>query len=159
VPTGSPYENWTSIGSSSDGIRLVATASDASLEIAGPIYVSNDSGLTWILTGAPLEYWTCVASSADGSKLVAGTGDGRLYVWQEKPLLSITAAASNKVVISWAFIYSTADFILQENSDLSATNWTNVLTAPAITNSQKQVTLPLAEARKYYRLKAGSSNP
>ena len=37
---------------------------------AGSVYLSKDSGATWMLTGAPSNFWSAVASSADGSRLV-----------------------------------------------------------------------------------------
>jgi hypothetical protein len=151
--TGAPYENWTSIASSSDGSRLVAAGGDDGLEIPGPIYVSANAGLTWTLTSAPLDYWCCVASSADGSKLVAATHYGKIYTWQEQPSLNIVVAA-NKAIISWTALSSSTDFVLQENSDLNVTNWLDITTHPAITNSQKQVILPVTGGKKYYRLKA-----
>jgi hypothetical protein len=40
----------------------------------GFIYVSSDSGTTWIRTSAPSNFWSCVASSGDGAKLMAVGG-------------------------------------------------------------------------------------
>ncbi len=42
----------------------------------GPIYISYDSGNSWLATGAPTANWTSVASSADGTKLVAAASSG-----------------------------------------------------------------------------------
>jgi hypothetical protein len=73
---------WTSVASSADGTKLVATRQwDGS---GGGIYTSGNSGSTWTQqTSAPITNanWTSVASSADGTKLVAtrqwdGSGGG-----------------------------------------------------------------------------------
>jgi hypothetical protein len=78
IQTSASSDNvWSSVASSADGTRLVATT------YPGGIYTSADSGTTWTLTSAPNNlYWTSVASSADGSRLVAtvNNGAGGIYV-------------------------------------------------------------------------------
>jgi len=74
--TGAQSNNWTSVASSADGVKLVATAASIYNPTyggarGGPIYTSPDSGTTWKATTAPSNQWSCVASSADGSTLVA----------------------------------------------------------------------------------------
>jgi hypothetical protein len=46
-------------------------------------------------------------------------------------------------------------FVLQQNSDLNSTNWSNVLTSPMLnfTNLNYQVTIPLPLDCGFYRLK------
>jgi hypothetical protein len=66
--------NWTSVASSADGTKLIATANTS-----GPgagIYTSTDSGLTWASNTVPVPApdWGCAASSADGTRLAAGIG-------------------------------------------------------------------------------------
>jgi len=64
---------WTSVASSADGTKLVATTN------GGLIYVSADSGDTWSAE-AVNGSWTSVASSANGTKLVATQwGSKRIY--------------------------------------------------------------------------------
>jgi hypothetical protein len=60
---------FTSVASSADGTKLVAT--DGGLS-QGLIYISGDSGVTWT-NRASAQYWKSVAASADGTKLVAAT--------------------------------------------------------------------------------------
>ncbi|MGA3180018.1 MAG: hypothetical protein ABSF38_06735 [Verrucomicrobiota bacterium] len=63
-------EDWVSVASSADGMRLVAAA------YAGPIETSTNSGATWMTDNAPpLANWASVVSSADGTKLVAVAHD------------------------------------------------------------------------------------
>ena len=59
-----PPRNWSSVASSSDGMRLVATAS------GGKIYCSSNGGTTWKAREANRK-WCAVVSSADGLKLTA----------------------------------------------------------------------------------------
>ena len=72
-----PSNPWLSVASSADGIRLVAVALSASQ----PIWISTNSGITWMPTSAPatnrlgkLNPWVGIASSADGTKLVGVAG-------------------------------------------------------------------------------------
>jgi len=37
------------------------------------IFVSTNSGITWVQTGAPFAGWSSIASSADGRELIAAT--------------------------------------------------------------------------------------
>jgi hypothetical protein len=53
---------------------LAAAVSD------GGIYLSQDSGLTWLVTSAPLSNWQSVACSAGGRNLAAAANGGALYV-------------------------------------------------------------------------------
>src|SRR5271157_1829237 len=68
ILTNAPTNDWSSIASSADGGKLVATDSGAG---DGLIYTSSDGGTNWGPTSAPASYWSSVASSADGSTLVA----------------------------------------------------------------------------------------
>jgi uncharacterized repeat protein (TIGR03803 family) len=78
VPVGSPQgiqRNWSSIASSADGSRLVASAGGNNT--FGFIFISTNSGAAWKLTatnivsGLSAHPWIGVASSADGSRLAA----------------------------------------------------------------------------------------
>ena len=135
------------VASSADGTKLVALD-------AGRTFVSTNAGVTWTQTNAPSLTWRGVASSADGSKLVAVSDVGGIYVWHSAvaPSLSIKPS-SRDVVLSWTV--PSLDFVLQENTDLSTTNWTVVTNSPALnlTNVQHQVTLPVSADHRFYRLK------
>src|SRR5207253_7381180 len=146
-----PIRNWTSAASSSDGTRLVAVAADIN-----QIFVSTNSGVNWMSTGAPGAKWTSVASSADGSKLVAVAGGalgvGRIYIWRPVTarVLSIIISG-NTALISWPT--SATGFGLQENPDLTSTNWADLTRTPAVTNEQNQVSVSTSEGARFYRLK------
>ena len=65
---------WSSVASSADGTKLVATVGD-NLSASGYIYTSTDSGATWTPRDSARQ-WVAVASSADGMKLVAANYKG-----------------------------------------------------------------------------------
>ena len=152
VLTTAPSNHWLRVASSADATTLVAVAAFTSpAEPVGPICISRDAGVTWTTTNAPGANWNCVASSADGDRLFAGISLGGIYTSQLAParMLSITVADGNQV-ISWTI--PSSSLVLQENSDLTTTNWTDVTTSPAVTNYQNQVTRP-PSGNWFFRLK------
>jgi photosystem II stability/assembly factor-like uncharacterized protein len=151
-----PDAQWNSVASSADGTKLVAVA----VEPGGLIYSSTNSGATWISNNVPNGFWLSVASSADGNQLVlAGMADqsfnpGHVYISQttSSPCLNLTPSSSNLAV---AWIIPSTNFVLQQNSDLTTTNWTDVTNPPVLnlTNLQNEVTFPLTGSNAFYRLK------
>jgi photosystem II stability/assembly factor-like uncharacterized protein len=129
--TSAPSDEWTSVASSADGTRLVASAgpfsdgNGAYIRQESAIYCSSDAGATWIRTSAT-NNWTCVASSADGSKLaaatrrytyyfsdyygqglfVAGLGDGGIYHSSDSGTNWIRTSAPTR---DWLSVASSAD--------------------------------------------------
>jgi photosystem II stability/assembly factor-like uncharacterized protein len=75
--TTAPTTNWSSIASSADGSKLIATVRGAFSDNV-PIYITTNAGVTWQQSTAPLtnDYWSSVASSADGGKLAASSSTG-----------------------------------------------------------------------------------
>lgn len=145
---GLPTANWIAIDSSADGSRLVAAVRN------GGIYTSVDSGATWVSNTVPPADWNAVTISADGYKLAAVAFGGGIWTAQTQvsPSMSIKTATSN-VVISW--LKPSTDFVLQQNTNLTTTNWTTVTNAPVFnfTNLNDQVTLPKSATNNFYRLK------
>lgn len=90
---------WSSIASSSDGVKLVAVARD------GQIYTSIDSGTTW----TPREsnrFWTSVASSSDGTKLVAVTyNGGQIYTSVDSGITWVPRGSN----LDWVRVVSSSD--------------------------------------------------
>ncbi|MGD0253071.1 MAG: hypothetical protein ABSC01_10300 [Verrucomicrobiota bacterium] len=68
-------QNWDSIASSANGNNLAATIFGS----GGGIYLSSDSGQTWVATNTTFAGLRAIASSLDGSKLVAANYGGGLY--------------------------------------------------------------------------------
>jgi hypothetical protein len=134
---------------------LAAAKPDGYSGLTGAIYSSIDSGETWVSNSLPSTNWSCVASSADGSKLAAAVNGGGIYVSQttSAPVINVSATGIG-LLLSW--IIPSQLFALQENVDLTSTNWTAVTTNPVLNLSslQHQVTLPLPASNRFYRLKA-----
>jgi len=68
------------------------------------------------------------------------------------PALNI-ARPNSQTVISW--IVPSQDFVLEQNSDMTTTNWTDVPTTPLLnlSNLQNQVFLAPTNGSRFYRLK------
>jgi hypothetical protein len=96
-----------------------------------------------------------VALSADGNKLIATVAGGLVYISSAipTPQMSITPT-SNSITLSW--IIPSINFVLQQNSDLTTTNWINVANPPVLnlTNLQNQTTVPFPASSNFYRLKS-----
>jgi hypothetical protein len=76
MQTGAQSNVWSSITTSADGNKLAAVSKETpngqgGYTEGGGIFISTNSGASWIETGAPSNLWQSIASSADGSKLVA----------------------------------------------------------------------------------------
>jgi hypothetical protein len=63
--------------SSSGQYQTIITVDD---EEPGPIYRSEDYGLSWTLTGAPSAYWSAVSMSESGKYQTACIYNGLIYV-------------------------------------------------------------------------------
>jgi hypothetical protein len=68
------------------------------------------------------------------------------------PLLSVVLTPTNSVVISWPAEFSTG-WQLQENADLTTTNWTNVAQPPQPVDSRLEVVVFPPTGNRFYRLK------
>jgi photosystem II stability/assembly factor-like uncharacterized protein len=143
--------NSGQVASSADGTKLVIGG--------GSIYTSSDSGLTWVSNNAPVTFipnYSWIASSADGCKMFAVRyGSPGIWTCQITPAstLNINSSASTGAVLSWTI--PSTNFVLQQNSDLTTTNWTNVTNTPVLnlTNLQNQVIISPSGSNVFYRLK------
>ena len=74
--TSPPGNDWRCVASSADGSVLLAGALDSFSDTfflqQGSVWVSTNSGNTWMPAGLPADSWWSVAASANGRKLVAG---------------------------------------------------------------------------------------
>jgi photosystem II stability/assembly factor-like uncharacterized protein len=147
-----------SVASSADGASLVAAGHQGS----APIFVSTNSGNSWVKqTNASLmALWNAVASSADGHKMYAATygflvndSSGGIYCLQTtpSPQLNLISLSTNLAIL-WTV--PSANFVLQQNADLNATNWMTLTDAPALnlTNLKNQVMLSPTNSSGFYRL-------
>lgn len=138
-----PESNWFAVTFSANG-KMIAAG------VGAPIYVSMDSGATWITNESPSQAWETIASSADGNKLVAASWARGIWMAQSTPSPQLEIAASNGLAISW--IIPSTNFVLQQSSDLS--NWTDVTNTPILNlmNLENQVFPPLTGSQDFYRL-------
>jgi photosystem II stability/assembly factor-like uncharacterized protein len=142
-----PYQ-WLGVASSADGKKLVAVSK------YGPIYTSLDAGYNWTSNSAPsTNFWRAAASSADGNKLAAAVDlGGGIYTLQltPNPKLDIIKPSLTNVVISWTI--PSMSFVMQENPDLTTTNWTDVGATPTSSNFLYEVNLPTTAGSSCFRL-------
>jgi hypothetical protein len=89
---------WSSVASSSDGMRLVAAVE------YGQLYVSSDGGVTWTARESARNY-RAVASSSDGMRLLAAESGGQLWVSSDGGV-TWTARESAR---SWRAVTSSSD--------------------------------------------------
>ncbi len=73
-----PAESWSSVACSSDGTQQIAVSigsgggyGQSVLGGDGAIFLSTNSGVSWLQTSAPKDYWESIACSKDGTVLVA----------------------------------------------------------------------------------------
>jgi hypothetical protein len=183
TPTGAPTESWRSICSSSNGRKLAAagggvtyistnsgstwattnidgqsiacSADGTKLVIVGDtqIQTSTDSGMTWVTNNAP-SGWYGVASSADGCKLVAANRFFMgIWVGQTTPSPQLNLQPTNGMLaLSW--IVPSTNFVLQQNLDLTMTNWVTLTNTPALnlTNLHNETALSPSSDGGFFRL-------
>jgi len=102
-------DDWGAVASSADGIKLAATSSVFSTNQG--VYVSTNSGVTWMRTSAPSTNWSCIALSADAATLVAAVtglnGSGGPILLSTN--LGVTWSQSDAPEQFWISIASSAD--------------------------------------------------
>jgi hypothetical protein len=145
---------WDAVASSADGVTLVAAEHNEG------IWTSTNSGATWEETGAAVSTGTIsssVAVSASGVRLmvaVYNAGPSWQGIWTavNPPWLSIApsaALAGQTAVISWP---TNVGATLQQNSDLTTTNWTVVTNAVNVVGDRAQVLMPSPAGNCFFRL-------
>lgn len=67
-----------------------------------------------------------------------------------QPTLSLAPAGPGQVTISWPAIWSL--YALQQNTNLTTTNWVNVTNSVVVTNGLDEVIVPAAAGAAFYRL-------
>jgi photosystem II stability/assembly factor-like uncharacterized protein len=166
----------TPIASSADGTKLTAVANFQIYPVGGGnsgyIFVSRDSGVSWVQAPLPDSEWHSIASSADGSRLFGTAFDygsffpppeitpGAIYTSQTNfgPLLNLTNRG-NKLVVSWTV--PSTNFYLMQNANLDPDGWTYVYPQPTLnlTNLQLEVPITPTNNQCFYRLFSSSAQP
>ena len=149
------FSAWIYVASSADGSKLAAVSES---DTPGGVITSTNSGATWMTNSVPALTWNSVALSADGASMVVSVGypsySGPIYTSQTtpSPVLNLAASGGN-LMLSW--LIPSMNFGLQQNSDLTTTNWTDMTSLPVLnlTNLQNQVVLPPPDGISFFRLK------
>jgi photosystem II stability/assembly factor-like uncharacterized protein len=97
--------NWNGVACSADAHEMAAASPNYA------VYISTNSGLSWIPAAVPNEVWSCTTSSADGRKLaVAATtfqgSLGAIYSSSDSGMNWVSNSAPN---LWWQSIASSAD--------------------------------------------------
>lgn len=98
----------------------------------------------------PGQYFGTVTIQGGTNIFAADTLAGPLFEVSFSPAALGVALSGTNLILSWPS--PPGDFVLQQNSDLTTTNWLNVTNTPATTNFQNQVILPAAPGSGFYRL-------
>jgi photosystem II stability/assembly factor-like uncharacterized protein len=163
---------WSGITSSADGNKLAAVAPNADLQDIAPgvgIFISTNAGTTWAQdTNQIINKQLSIASSADGAKLVLISGinyfvnDGIAagavpmdLIWTSytppAPRLKLSAPGANRV-LSWTV--PATNFVLQQNGDMTTTNWTTLTNAATFnySNLQYEASFSPTNGSSFFRL-------
>ncbi|HTR41027.1 MAG TPA: hypothetical protein VMH87_05380 [Pseudomonadales bacterium] len=141
------------IASSADGSRLGAVNN-----LTPWLGISTNFGAAWTPTNIPPGTsitWGVkpVALAADGNELVAAVNGGGIWISQTAPSPQMKIIpVGGTILLSW--LIPSANFVLEQNSNLTTPNWSIVTNIPAwnLANLHDEVTLPLAGGTTFYRL-------
>jgi hypothetical protein len=152
VSNNLPQTTWGGVAISGDGKKLFAIQSSTNV-------VSIDGGATWV-SASTGSHGNNLISSADGNALYSYNGgplaasDGGIYSSFSiaSPTLNASPRSTN-IIISWTI--PSTNFFLEQNSDLTTTNWSLVTNTQVLNfiNLQNQVMLPLSAGNVFFRLK------
>jgi photosystem II stability/assembly factor-like uncharacterized protein len=146
-----PAYGLSKLACSADGRRVVLLSAPNGL-----ILTSTDSGATWAQQSVPPNGgcpWNGgAASSADGNSLIV-LSSYAMYALKTTPTPTLDFSQMTEgLSLSWTV--PSSDFVLQENSEPSATGWTDVTAQPKVdpATEQHKVFVPCAGGARYYRL-------
>jgi hypothetical protein len=136
--------SWDSVVSSADGAKLMA--------FGNGVFISTNSGETWAQANV---LGSRLAMSADGNQLVAGQNVEGIYISKAILAPSISVKSSSKN-LNFSWVIPSTNFALQENCDLTTSNWIDVNIIPTFnfTNLQYEVMVLPTNSQNFYRLKS-----
>jgi hypothetical protein len=118
--------------------------------LPGEVYSDVAFGVVINPTTPPGQYFGIVTLQG-GTNIVAATNlASPIFEITLPPAALNLALSGTNVLVSWPS--PPGGFGLQQNSDLTTTNWTTVTNVPAMANGQNQVVLPSGSSNQFYRL-------
>jgi hypothetical protein len=141
-----------------DGTAASYLAADTNVFFANvPGILLSDETYTDIVFGviigssAPHGAYSGTVTLQGGSDIFAtnNLASQTFQVTMPSVVLNLASAGTN-FVLSW--LSPPGDFVLQQNSDLTTTNWAATTITPAISNGWNWVVLPPAPGNQFYRL-------
>jgi hypothetical protein len=156
LPTGDPndtnYTAETNMLSSGDPINMTFTYSDGVMTMTMTDTNTSASFTTNLYIGdltQIVEGQTAYVGFGAGDGGVASTQVITNFEFVSFTSLAVKLNRPN-ALISWSG--TIIGYELQENSDLTTTNWVNVTNQVYLTNGLNQVTVPLTSSNQFYRL-------
>lgn len=70
------------------------------------------------------------------------------------PRFSVNSVVGDRLVLSWPPSITGSNFVLQQNPDLSTTNWVTIMQAPIFVGPRFQIAIPKPAGTMFYRLVA-----
>jgi hypothetical protein len=136
---------YSPVACSADGTHLLTV-------YGGTVYQSSNSGADWATNSIAATPIASVASSADGNTLAATARVGGIWAWHATPAPTLNLMSSSNLILYW--LVPSANFALQQNSELNTTNWAKMTNTPLLdlTNLQNVVILPPPTDSCFYRL-------
>jgi hypothetical protein len=118
--------------------------------LPGETYSDVVFGIVINPTTPPGQYFGIVTLQG-GTNIFAATNLASPIFEVTLPTASLDIALSGtNVLLSWPA--PPGDFVLQQNFDLTTTNWTTITNTPAVVNGQNQVMLPTGSSNQFYRI-------
>jgi len=68
------------------------------------------------------------------------------------PRCIVNSIVGDRLVLSWPPSSVAASFVLQQNSDLTTTNWVTITTTPILVGREFQIAIPVPRGNMFYRL-------
>ena len=150
LDVGSDPYSVTAADVNGDGyVDLISANGDGTLTV-----LTNDGSGGFALASSPYLGDTLISVTAadvngDGGMdlICANYDDSYLMVMLNTALPGFL----DGVAISWST--NSTGYVLQQNDDLTTTNWVNVSTTPTVTNKLKQVVIAPLGSSQFYRLR------
>jgi photosystem II stability/assembly factor-like uncharacterized protein len=147
--TNAPLTGWAGFALTANGSIIASYATNGISDEL--IFYSTNAGMTWSTNAAPFSA-TLLASSADGNRLIAVPDFEPVYTSYSPPSPILNITSGNGLNLTW--LVPSTNFVLQQNFDLTTTNWMSLTNSPTLifSNLENQVILSPTATSSYYRL-------